>query len=151
MRYLGMKTTGLVLALSLTLSACSANYRNHGYVPTEEEVSTVEVGRDTRETVAEKVGRPGADGVIRDNAWYYVQSRVEEFLYRRPSVIERQVLAISFTQAGRVENIERFGLEDGKVIALNRRVTDSNIAGISLLRQLMGNIGRFDAGTLLND
>ena len=149
-RLLGLRLAiGVVLVLGLT--ACTSTFRNHGYVPSEIELAEVQVGRDTRETLAEKVGRPAAGGVVREDAWYYVQSRVENYAYRAPSVIERQVLAVSFSTNGRIKNIERFGLEDGQVIALNRRVTDSNIEGVSFIRQLMGNIGRVDAGTLLNN
>jgi len=37
------------------------------------------------------------------------------------------------------------------VVALSRRVTDSNIEGVSFLRQLLGNLGNLDAGSLLDD
>ncbi len=141
----------LGIVVLLGLAACSSTFRNHGYVPSELELAEIQVGQDTRETVAEKIGRPAAGGVVNENAWYFVQSRVEKYAYRAPEVIERQVLAVSFASNGRVSNIERFGLEDGRVIALNRRVTDSNIEGVSFLRQLMGNVGRVDAGTLLNN
>ncbi len=140
---------GLALVLALGLAACSATYRNHGYVPLEQDLAQIEVGRDTRETVAEKIGTPGTTGVIRETAWYYVAHRVEKFAYNEPEVIEREVLAVSFSANGRVRNIERFGLEDGEVIALNRRVTDDNIEGVSFIRQLLGNLGRVDAGSLL--
>ncbi len=139
---------GMVLVAGL--AACSATYRNHGYVPTEAELAEISVGRDTKATVTEKVGQPGAAGVLNDTAWYYVQSRVETYAYSAPEVIERQVVAISFSSNGRVRNIERFGLEDGEVIALNRRVTDSNIEGVSFLRQLLGSLGRIDAGQLID-
>lgn len=149
-RLMGVRLAiGVVLMLGLT--ACSSTFRNHGYVPSEVELAEIEVGRDTRDTLAEKVGRPAAGGVVREDVWYYVQSRMENYAYRAPEVIERQVLAVSFSSNGRIKNIERFGLEDGQVIALNRRVTDSNIEGVSFIRQLMGNIGRVDAGTLLNN
>ena len=157
MRNTGTKTgfSPLRLALGFVLiaglAACSSTFRNHGYVPSEAELSEIEVGRDTRDTFAEKIGRPAAGGVVREDVWYYVQSRVENYAYRAPEVIERQVLAVSFSSNGRVRNIERFGLEDGRVITLNRRITDSNIQGVSFIRQLMGNIGRVDAGTLLNN
>ena len=138
-------------ALALVLSACSATYRNHGYVPTDTELSEVVVGVDTRETVADVIGRPTAGGVLTGSGYYYVQSRWENYAYRAPKVIDRQVVAISFDGDGVVENIERFTLEDGKVVALSRRVTDSNIKGISFLRQLLGNLGNFDAGQLFGD
>lgn len=140
----------MLLGLIVTIAACTPLFRNHGYMPTDAELAEVVVGRDSRETVAEKIGRPGATGVIRDEAWYYVQSRVRTYTYSAPEVIERQVVAISFTPNGRVSNIERFGLEDGAVIALNRRVTDNNTEGVTFLRQLLGNLGRFDAGQLID-
>ena len=36
------------------------------------------------------------------------------------------------------------------VVALSRRVTDSNVRGVSFLRQLLGNLGRFRAEDLLD-
>ena len=50
-----------------------------------------------------------------------------------------------------MENVERFGLENGQAVVLSRRVTDSNIKGLSFLRQLLGNIGNINAGQLLNN
>lgn len=134
----------------LLVAGCSSTFRNYGYVPSEADLASVEVGRDTRETVAEKIGNPGTSGVVRETAWYFVQSRVENYAYQAPEVVERQVLAISFSTNGRVRNIERFGLEDGEVIALNRRITDDNIQGVSFLRQLLGNLGNVDAGSLID-
>jgi hypothetical protein len=62
-----------------------------------------------------------------------------------PKEIDRQVVSITFTEEGKVENVERFGLENGQVVAISRRVTDSNIKGVGFLRQLLGNIGRLRA------
>lgn len=134
---------GLLAALALVLlGACSPIVRNHGYIPTEADLSLLTVGVDTRESVAASVGVPSAAGVVSDGGYYFVRSRWETRGPFAPKEVERQVLAISFDQNGVVENIERFGLENGRVVALSRRVTDSNIRNVSLLRQLFGNIGR---------
>lgn len=139
----------LVIGVVVVLSGCSKIYRNHGYVPSEDELSAIIVGVDTRETVEGAIGAPTSSGVIRETAWYYVGSRWEHYAYRKPRPIDRQVLAISFDTKGTVANIERFTLEDGRVIALSRRVTDSNIQGIGFIRQLLGNIGRLNAANIL--
>ena len=115
----------------------------------QQELAEISVG-ESRDSVAEKIGQPTAAGVVNETGWYYVESRFESYAYRAPQEIERQVVAITFDRGGRVRNIERFGLQDGEVIALNRRVTDSNIEGVSFIRQLLGNLGRVDAGTLLD-
>lgn len=134
-----------VLVLVLGLAACSPVFRNHGYVPTEDELALVEVGKDTRETVGQKIGRPSTSGLLNDDGWFYVQSRYQHFGPLQPKEIERQVLAITFNQAGVVENIARYGLEDGKVVEISRRVTETNVKGISLIQQLLGSFGRVRA------
>ncbi|MNP87407.1 hypothetical protein D3C76_1882800 [compost metagenome] len=60
-------------------------------------------------------------------------------------------MAISFTEGGTVSNVERFGLERGQVVVLSRRVTDSGVASVSIVRQLMGNVGRVSAEDMLRD
>lgn len=132
------------------VAACAPIYRDHGYVPTDDALATIEVGRDTRETVAEKVGRPSASGLLNDVGWFYVQSRWREGGIRQPKEQTRQVVAISFAERGTVSNVERFGLEKGRVVPLSRRVTDSNIKGVSFVRQLLGSIGKLRANNLEN-
>ncbi|MEM6825390.1 MAG: outer membrane protein assembly factor BamE [Pseudomonadota bacterium] len=133
------------------LAGCSATFRNHGYVPSEEDVSSVVVGVDTRDTVAASVGRPGVSGITDASGWYYVRSRFRSFAYRAPEEIDRQVLAISFDTSGVVTNVERFGLERGRVVLLSRRVTTENTQGIGFLRQAFGNLGRLTTEGLLGD
>ena len=111
----------------LVLAACAATLSDsHGYVPDEELLREVQVGIDTKETVARLLGRPGTEGIIDDLGWYYVKSDYETFLWRAPVEVNREVVAVSFSGAGVVENVERFGLENGRVVVLNRRVTTSN-------------------------
>lgn len=133
------------------LAGCSATFRNHGYVPSEEDVSSVVVGVDTQDTVAASVGRPGVSGITDASGWYYVRSRFRSFAYRAPEEIDRQVLAISFDTSGVVTNVERFGLERGRVVLLSRRVTTENTQGIGFLRQAFGNLGRLTTEGLLGD
>jgi outer membrane protein assembly factor BamE (lipoprotein component of BamABCDE complex) len=141
----GLRGTAVTLALVAGLAACSPVYRNHGYAPAEDELALVEVGTDTKQSVGEKIGRPSAAGLLNDDGWFYVQSRYLHQGPREPREIERQVVVISFTEAGVVENIGRFGLEDGKVIEISRRVTETNIKGITLIQQLLGSFGRIRA------
>jgi outer membrane protein assembly factor BamE (lipoprotein component of BamABCDE complex) len=146
----GMQRGAMMLAL-VALAACSAQYRNHGYVPRDEDLAAVVVGESTQDTVARAVGRPSSTGLLTGGAWYYVGSRFRHYGPRLPEEIDRQVVAISFDEAGTVENVERFGLEDGQAVVLSRRVTDSNIKGLSFLRQLLGNVGNISAGQIFNN
>lgn len=135
-----------VMTLALVLASCSPTFRNHGYIPLDEDLQNLVVGVDTRDTVAASVGRPGVSGILDDSGWYYVRSRYRNYAYRVPEEIDRQVLAISFDQQGVVSNIEQFGLERGMVVRLSRRVTTENTQGVGFLRQAFGNLGRINPG-----
>lgn len=134
----------LMASAILGLVACAPTFRNHGYIPPEEDLSEIVVGVDTRSTVEDVVGPPSATGVLNEEGYFYVRSRFRTIGVSRPKEVERQVLAITFAADDTVENIERFGLQDGRVVALERRVTDSGVTNLGFLRQLLGNFGRFD-------
>jgi outer membrane protein assembly factor BamE (lipoprotein component of BamABCDE complex) len=133
----------------LVLTACTPAQRFHGYAPTDIDLASVEVGRDTRDTVTEKLGRPGVGGVMNGSGWYYVQSDWVSEGWRAPVEVDRQVVAISFDSRDRVSNVERFGLQDGQVVALSRRITQTGPAGQSFLRQIFNNLGNFGVTSAL--
>ena len=140
----------MVSVAMVFMVGCTPLYRNHGYVPADDDLARIEVGVDTRESVAEKVGRPSTAGLLNDTGWYYVQSRWETYGPREPREVDRQVVAITFTVEGTVTDVGRYGLEDGQVITLSRRVTESNVQGVGFIRQLLGNIGGLRADQILN-
>ncbi|MCC5968361.1 MAG: outer membrane protein assembly factor BamE [Pararhodobacter sp.] len=132
-----------VLVLGLVAAACSPTMRFHGYAPGDEELAEIQVGRDTRETVADKIGLPGMGGVMEGSGWYYVQSDWRQMGPRAPVEVDRQVVAISFDARDVVTNVERFGLADGEIVALSRRVTDTGPRGMTVLRSIFGVLGQF--------
>lgn len=142
-----LKTSAL--ALCLLAAACAAQYRNHGYMPPQEDVDSVIVGVDTRDSVAETLGSPTAGGVLNDSGFYYVRSQFKTVGPFRPQEVSRELLAVTFTPNGTVANVERFGLEDGRVVSLSRRVTDNGLGDVSFIRQLLGNLGNFDPSGIL--
>lgn len=138
----------LALALAASLAACAPQYQNHGYLPPQEDLNQIVLGVDTRATVAENIGVPATSGMVNDSGYYYVLSERRTIGALAPVVTDRQVVAISFNEAGVVSNIERFGLERGQVVPLTRRVTTAGVRDNSFLRQLLGNIGRFNPAGL---
>lgn len=143
------KAWGAVLAVVVALGACAPIYRNHGYVPSETELASVAVGADSRDEVLAKLGRPTTTALLGDTTLYYVQSRFRHYGPLAPQEIDREVLALSFTGDGRLGNIERFGLEEGRVVQLNSARTAEVFADRTFINQLLGNLGRIDAERLL--
>jgi outer membrane protein assembly factor BamE (lipoprotein component of BamABCDE complex) len=142
----------LLLALGLglgALSGCQAMYANHGYAPDDAALAKITVGKDTRDTVAATLGPPSVEGLLNDVGWFYVQSRYKTQGILAPQEIDRQVVAITFTDKGVVANVERFGLDRGQIVPISRRVTTEPVKGQSFLRQLFGNLGAFQASNFI--
>lgn len=140
-----------VLICMAALTACSPVVRNHGYIPVQEDLDRIVIGQDTRDGVLVIAGPPTAGGVLSGGDLYYVASQFRHLGAIAPQEISREVLAIRFDAAGVVRNIERYGLEDGQVVVLSRRVTDDNIADTTFIRQLLGNVGRVNAADFIGE
>ena len=139
----------VLIGAGVAVSGCVAQYRNHGYVPSEEDLAEVVVGVDTRDSVAETIGAPSSSGVLDESGYYYVATRLKHIGPSQPKPVSRELVAISFDTAGVVSGVERYGLEHGKVIPLERRVTSSGVQDKTFLRQLMGSLGNFSPGNFI--
>lgn len=140
-----------MLLVAGLVAACTPMLRHHGYIPPEAELAQLTIGADTRESVVETIGAPATAGLSGDDTLYYTGSTFRHYGAFAPEEVSREVLAMSFSPQGVLRNIESFGLEDGRVVALSRRVTDNGVRDTTFLRQLLGNIGNFDAGRLIDD
>jgi outer membrane protein assembly factor BamE (lipoprotein component of BamABCDE complex) len=65
-------------------------------------------------------------------------------------VIDRRVVAIEFDQNDIVTAMNEYGLEDGRVIDLQTRTTPTHGRKLTILQQLLGNIGRFSGDEFNN-
>ncbi|WP_353472041.1 outer membrane protein assembly factor BamE [Salipiger sp. H15] len=115
-------------------------------MPREDELQQIVPGIDTRATVEDVIGVPSAAGVLDAGGYYYIESQVRSFAWREPEVVDRQVLAITFDGQGVVNNITRYGLEDGHVVPISRRITRTNDGEVGFIRKLFGNIGALSLG-----
>lgn len=134
----------ICLAAVIAVAGCVAQYRLHGYTPSDEDLANVLVGVDTRDTVAEVVGPPSTAGVMQSDAYYYVSKNVRHYGMKEPEIVDRQIVAISFDDEGVVSNIERYTLQDGRIVTLSRRVTGDGVNDQSFLSKLFGNVGGLD-------
>ncbi len=146
-----IKARGLVAAAAtafLLLAGCTERIAHHGYTPRAEEISAVELGRDNRAAVIEKLGPPTMGGVLEGDGMYYISYSIRHYAALAPKEIDRTVVAVTFDGRGIARNIETFGLERGNVVSLSRRVTDENLRDTTLLRQILSSIGRFNAASV---
>lgn len=142
------RSIGLALLLVGATSACAPTIQVHGYVPPDADVARIRPGFDDTGSVEKLLGRPSSSGVLADSAWYYVQSTVQNYTYHAPQVIDRKVLAVNFDQRGVVQEVRRYGLADGRIIALDPDTTATGGRQLGVLEQLFGNVLNLDAETL---
>lgn len=147
-RYRFLPRAGLAAA-ALALAACSPTVTVHGYVPPEAELAAIKPGVDTVATVEEQLGRPVSTGLLDNSDWYYVQSTMEQLTYNPPRVTDRKVVAVSFNDAGVVDGIDTYTLEDGRIVPLYPKVTPAAGTQSNTIRQIFAGLLNFDATNLL--
>ncbi|HMQ93222.1 MAG TPA: outer membrane protein assembly factor BamE [Amaricoccus sp.] len=151
MRPRSLRRAGAPLVLAGALvAACAPTIQVHGYVPSQADVAQVTPGVSNYESVEAALGRPSSSGLLRDSSWYYVQSTVESYTYNKPRVIDRVVLAVDFNANGVVEGLTRYGLEDGRIVNLTTRTTETGGRRMGVLEQLFGNLLTLDAEQFQN-
>ena len=139
----------LSVAILFLILGCSEQYRKHGYIPSEEELSSVSVSQDDKNTVIKKLGTPSIGGILSDGNIYFVQSKVLKNSIRASKLVDRQVLVLSFDDKGRLDNIQKFGIDEGKIVILDYHTTPSGLKNMSFLFRLFQNVGGPSAESLL--
>lgn len=141
-----LRTPTLLAAISLTLmaGACAPIVATQGFQVIDQKPEDIVVGTDTRETVLTKLGSPSTASTFEaENIWYYLSQSTARYTYNRPKVTQRTVTEITFNEAdGLVSGVRTLGLADGEAIAMNSRETPTRGRALTILEQLLGNVGR---------
>jgi outer membrane protein assembly factor BamE (lipoprotein component of BamABCDE complex) len=140
-----LRRAALIAALAAStafVAACNPTLRTHGYRYTDGEIPEFTPGEDTQATVLSALGNPSTRGMFDDNTWYYISATREYLAYLRPDTRERRVIAIRFDEDGVISAVDEYGLEDGRVVAFVDRETPTRGRELTLLEQLLGNVGR---------
>ena len=140
---------GVVAVILLTLLAggCSAVVDHRGYLPRGDDLQKIQMGMSKPEAQS-ILGSPSTTATLnhQGDSFYYVSSTVENKAFFRPKVTEREVVAIRFDQNDQVSGFGHYGLEDGKVVNFTSRETPVEGKELSLLKDFLGNLGKFDPG-----
>lgn len=133
-------------ATLLLLTACAPLIKpvisHRGYVPDEAQLSALKVGEDTKTSIVGQLGTPSAEANFDGDTWYYISTEQKSFLFNRPKITKEKVVAIRFDENSVVSEINRYGLKDHRVVNYVKRETPTRGKELSLLQQLLGNVGR---------
>lgn len=133
----------LLGAAVLLLAACDTGISVRGNLPDAELLATVRPGFDTREDVQRALGSPSTVSTFQDRTWYYIGQKTTQFAFYKPEVLERSVFVVNFDEGGFVADTKLYTLEDGQEVAMVDRETPTEGRELTVLQQIIGNIGRF--------
>jgi outer membrane protein assembly factor BamE (lipoprotein component of BamABCDE complex) len=135
---------GLVgLGLAGTLAACAPLRETRGYQAIDHKPQDMKVNVDTKSTVLEALGSPSAVSTFDPNVWYYISQNAATVGYHKSHITKRNVISITFNkESEKVVAVNDYTLKDGKLIAYNTRETPTRGRELSVIEQLLGNVGR---------
>lgn len=133
----------LAVALAAAGAACTPIIEVRGNNPPPDQLAQVKVGASTREDVQALLGTPSNITPFGEETWHYISAITQREAFFEPEVLERKVVTVVFDRAGMVRAIDNRGLEDGKDVIPNSRETPTAGKELTVLQQLMGNVGRF--------
>jgi outer membrane protein assembly factor BamE (lipoprotein component of BamABCDE complex) len=130
-------------ACALSLGACAPITSYQGFQAVEANPKDVKVGEDTKTSVMERLGSPSVVATFDPNTWFYMTQVSDQVAFRKPIVRKRDIVAVQFAKADeKVEAVNTYTLKDGKVISINGARTPTRGRELSVLEQILGNVGR---------
>ncbi len=132
------------LGLAVWLAGCTGTVSQRGNLLDPDRLQEIEPGRHDRQQVAEILGSPSTIGTFSDKKWYYISRRTSRLAFLEPKILEQRVIVVTFDDSGVVENVRELTVEGRREIELVGRTTPTAGQGITVVQQLLGNIGRFN-------
>jgi outer membrane protein assembly factor BamE (lipoprotein component of BamABCDE complex) len=132
-------------ALALTgvsVGACVPNVAYNGFQAREDKPQDVKVGEDTKSTVLARLGSPSTTSTFEPNTWYYISQTTNKVTYKVPRLMNRDVVEIKFAADEKVTEVKHLVLKNGYQVAYNKNETPTRGRELSVIEQLLGNIGR---------
>jgi outer membrane protein assembly factor BamE (lipoprotein component of BamABCDE complex) len=127
------------------LAGCTPKVDQRGNLPDPDDVLAIQPGIDDKAKVFQLLGSPSTAGTFDDKIWYYISKKTEQTAFLDPDVVDQEVLEVKFDDGGIVKDMKLYGLEDGKQIDPVSRVTPTGGQELTFMKQLLGNIGRFNS------
>lgn len=134
------------LSVGLVLAACSPTITQHGHRLSEDDLSQIQPGLSSKRDVLSILGSPSAQGTFEDDHWYYVAQRTERTSFYQKELTQQDVLTVTFDSDGKVTSIGKHGIEAANAVLPSPEKTKTLGNELTLVEQLLGNIGRFNSG-----
>lgn len=125
------------------MSACSPTTRQHGNLLKDYQIERVVTGVHTRTDVLRLLGSPTTQAPFDDKTWYYLGQETEKRGILDPEIIEERVVIVKFDEEGVVQSVEDVDTQR-LAIPYEQRKTKTHGNDLTVIQQLLGNLGRFN-------
>src|SRR5690606_35933183 len=136
-----MKTLAIIIAL-LAFTACTPTEATRGNIVENYRMAEIIPGVSTRTNVLQSLGSPTTQAPFDDNVWYYLGQKTQKVGIFDPKVVDKKVVVVAFNEEGVVETIEEVDAAMMDVPHV-RRKTPTSGNDITVMQQILGNVGRF--------
>ena len=131
---------------ALAFSGCTPVENTRGNLISETRFEQIHPLETTRYELRQIWGPPSAVSPFSDgDRWYYIGQRTEVMGIFNKETVERKVIRVDFDKGGIVQNIEYLDVTNVADIKPVSRKTPTAGKEFTVLQQLVGNLGRFNA------
>ena len=140
MKFNQFKLILIFLILSFNTSCVNTKVVN-GQLPDANILTALKIGEDKKKLVKEMLGYPSFEGDLGDNSLYYVFTVKQKFAFLEPRVLDHKVLQLKFSKDDTLQNINLYQENDLEQVEMSKNFTVTSGRKITLLEQLISNIG----------
>lgn len=140
-----MKTLMTMILASSLLMACTPTQSTRGNLVEDFRMEDITVGISTQTNVLKSLGSPTTKATFDDDVWYYIGQKMKKKGIFDDEVVEERVIVVAFDDKGivqKMEDVDANRLEVPK--SRDKTYTGGN--DVSIVEQLLGNVGRFNNG-----
>jgi len=128
---------------ALGVSACEERINVRGNIPHPADIAKIKKGFHKKSDIENMLGTPSTVATFKEETWYYIGGRVKTQSFFKPEFLDRKIFVVNFNSAGVVESFEAKDAPNNKNFKLVERETPTKGKDLTVIQQLIGNVGRF--------
>ena len=133
----------LCVLSSIILTSCSTTINYHGKLVEKKDISKIKINYHTKKDVFYILGSPTFESTIGSNKWFYLYKENATHLINKAKVIKKNTISVTFNNNDKVISIKTEIANNAKDINPIPHKTKTIDANKSLIKQALGNFGRF--------
>ena len=145
----GSRRLAALLVLSLSVTSCGLFVpppQTRGNRVDQEQLKELVKGTSTKADVTALIGSPTQKAMFDENTWLYITEVTRPRVGQTLGVLDQGVVVLNFDDRGVLANVRSVTQDDAVSVNVASRTTPSPGTEASFMQQLLGNIGRFNAG-----